>query len=148
MQETYTRRHERLKQYWQGLCGTHRFPSESRVDPAVIAEIWDYCFLVTVKQDGRASGYHYSYLGKSLLEVYGYDPSESGVVETLVDPHSTRLIPKLDEVCRTGVPVTDVGQFINNAHVEIRYRYCLLPLSGENPDEVAFILGTMDWKGY
>ena len=148
MQEIYTRRHEKLKQYWQELCGAHPFPAESRVDPAALADIWDYCFLVTVKQDGRAPDYRYSYLGKSLLEVYGYDPSESGVAETLVDPHNARLIPKLEEAYKTGAPVTDMGQFLNNAHVEIRYRCCLLPLSGENPDEVAFILGTMDWKGY
>lgn len=149
MQEAaYTRRHERLTRYWQNLKGAERFPAESKIDPAAIADMWDYCFLITVKHDGRSEGYRYSYLGAALLEAYGYDQSETGVFETLVDPHSRTFIPKLDEVCRTGEAISADGRFTNADNIEIRYRCCLLPLFGEKPDEIAFILGTMDWKGY
>lgn len=137
---------DKLSAYWQQLRGTRTMPTESEIEATELESVWDNCFLIRV--DIGKSNYLYSYLGHTLLEALGYDAEEDEVLEKLVDPHSTQIIAMCDEVIRTGKPVVREDRFINRRNVEIRYRGGLVPLAGKFPDEISYILGTMDWKGY
>lgn len=137
---------ERLHQYWEQLRGSRPMPAEKEIEATELANVWDNCFLIKVNPG--ASNYLYSYLGHTLLEALGFDAEEDEVLEKLVDPHSTQIIALCDEVIRTDRPVIREDHFINRRNVEIRYRCCVVPLSGQFDGETAYILGTMDWKGY
>ena len=137
--------HEQLESYWQSLLAGRAFPLESEIDPAALGGIWDFCFLVSARADGK---FAYSYLGKALVEAYGDDISGREITEKLLFPHPKSLFESFRRVAQGGKPLTDESAFVNSRGQSIKYRSCLLPLGGAKGEAAAYILGGMKWKAY
>jgi hypothetical protein len=137
--------HEQLEQYWEQLRGDRALPREDEINPDSLKEVWDSCYLVTARADGSLA---YSYLGKSLVEAYGDDVTGREVTEHLVYPHPDSLFATFKEVVATGKPATDESEFTNSKGNAVKYRSCVLPLTGHHRDGVGFLLGGMKWKAY
>lgn len=135
--------HERVRQYWQSLKDNRLFPAESEVEPAVIADVWDYCFVVNLTNGPVKNGFHYDYMGPALVGAYGVDMAGIELCDPTTKPHIASMLRHFEEVRESGEPATDESEFINASGTCIKYRCCLLPL-GRN--RVEYILGCMRWK--
>ena len=135
---------ERLKDYWQGLCRGRSMPLEADIAMEELKEIWDYCFLITVRGDHFA----YSYLGESLIDAFGDDVTGREITETLLYPHPQSLLGTFRNVVESGAPAEDESEFKNSLGATVKYRSCVLPLAAENVEGVAFLLGGMKWKAF
>lgn len=135
---------ELLTDYWEGLRKGRTMPAEGDIAIESLADIWDNCFLVTVK-DGAFS---YSYLGENLVEAYGDDLTGKEITETLLYPHPQSLMKTFSAVSKSGAPATDDSEFVNSRGTTVKYRSCVLPLSGAEAGKVAFLLGGMKWKAF
>ena len=141
------RSHEILKAYWDKLRGDLPFPRESQIEPDVLDDIWESCFLISNDDVTRRIGYRYSYLGSDLIGAFGDDVTDHDVALKLL---STARVPnarKFDEVIEKKHAVIDESTFANLNGIYIRYRACLLPL-GTPGGELTHILGCMRWRAY
>lgn len=141
------RSHEMLKAYWNDLRGDLPFPKENDLDPDVIADIWESCFLISNDDVTRRIGYRYSFLGSDLIGAFGDDVTNRDVALKLL---STARVPnarKFDEVIEKKHAVMDEAEFVNLMGMNVRYRACLLPLGLPN-GELTHIIGCMRWKAY
>ncbi len=141
------RYHSRLQKYWEELRGDKHFPKESDINPDELQDIWDSCFLISIDDVTRRLGYRYSYMGHELMEAYGNGDGGTGVSSTLISTDNTPMVHKFNEAVNGKKPVTDEAEFVNQRHVNIRYRTCILPL-GTAEGEVTHLLGCMRWKMY
>lgn len=137
------RMHERVRGYWQSVKEQRRFPQESEIEPAVIADAWDYCFLVDMSKGAVKDGFRYDYMGKELINAYGMDMTSLNQCDASTAPHIASILRHFDQVAESGEPAMDEAEFENIRHVRIKYRCCLLPLGR---DRVEYILGCMRWK--
>lgn len=137
------RMHERVRQYWESLKDNRRFPFESEINPAAIADVWDHCFLVDMRGGPVHRGFTYPYMGSALVEAYGTDMTSIEHCDATTVPHVAMMLRQFDEVVESGEPATHEAEFENVNRVCIKYRCCLLPLGG---DHVEYILGCMRWK--
>jgi len=147
MSSAESRYHQRLQKYWDKLRGKRPFPSESELNPDDISDIWPSCFLISLDDVTRRLGYRYSYLGEDLIEAYGDDIKNPGIVLKLLSTTDTPMVKKFNDVVTLQKPVIDESEFINLKHLKIRYRTCMLPL-GTSDGTVTHIIGCMRWKMY
>lgn len=137
--------HEQLEQYWHTLKGESAMPRESDIQPEKMQEIWNDCFLVSVRPNGT---FAYNYLGDALIEAYGDSMVGREITEALVYPHPASLVETFRKVVAHQLPVTDESEFTNSRGALIKYRSCVVPLAGAQGDGVRFLLGGMKWKAY
>lgn len=134
----------RLMAYWEKLRKDRPMPVEDDINPDDLEGLWDYCFLIHVK-DLEKQDYNYTYLGLALQEAYeGNVASDGG--DSLASLNASKLAGSFGKVIELGLPVLDEGQFINLHNDKVLYRQCLLPL-GEN-GQVDAIFGGMRFKIY
>jgi hypothetical protein len=132
----------RLIAYWERVRGERLMPSESDIDPDDLHDLWDYCFLVQVR-DLIKEDYNYTYLGSAIVDAYraGLSMSDPG---RLVAPSANKLTISYQQVINTRAPVIEEGEFNNLRGDRVKYRQCMLPLSyGEAVDA---IFGGMRFK--
>ena len=135
---------EQLNAYWDKLRARHAMPRETDIAIDDLKDIWQNCFLVSVK-DGAFS---YSYLGDRLVEAYGDDLTGREIAETLLYPHPASLVKTFAAVVASGSPKIDESEFVNSRGTTVKYRSCVLPLAGVDGKSVAFLLGGMNWKAF
>lgn len=141
----HLRINERLTDYWRDLCRGRPMPLESDVVMEDLKDLWDYCFLLSVK----ANGFAYDYLGPSLVLAYGDDLTGKEITETLLYPHPPSLINTFKNVVLNAAPARDENEFTNSLGEKVKYRSCVLPLaSAGDTKKVAFLLGGMKWKAF
>jgi hypothetical protein len=139
---------DRLLAYWGRLTGESGIPNEEEIDITEIADVWSHCFLVKVDDKTSSGGYKYTYLGESLIEMYGWD-SDGGksIYENLIDPEADPFVDKVDQVVQSGKSLSSEEEFTNANGQLIKYRSCLLPL-GASRGEVGYVLGGIRWKAF
>ena len=135
---------ERLNAYWDSLRGSRTMPNERDISIEDLKDLWQYCFLISVKE-GKFS---YSYLGEQLVEAYGDDFTGKEIAETLLYPHPESLVKTFTEVAKSAAPQIDESEFTNSRGATVKYRSCVLPLAGNDEGSVAFLLGGMKWKAF
>ncbi len=132
----------RLIAYWEKLRKDNLMPTEDDIDPDDLQDLWDYCFLIHVK-DLDKPDYNYTYLGEAIKKAYqGELEGEGG--DQVASPNAKELAVSYEKVIRTSAPLLDEGEFINLHNDLVKYRQCLLPL-GEN-GKVDAIFGGMRFK--
>lgn len=134
---------EALLQYWQTLRGTRILPLEPEISAEALKDIWDSCFLVSIRPDGS---FAYDYLGRDLIAAYGDDLTGREITEKLVYPHPPSLFAAFQRVARSGEPAMDENAFTNSTGSLVKYRSCVLPFGAKDRADVAFLLGGMKWK--
>ncbi|MCE2926075.1 MAG: PAS domain-containing protein [Rickettsiales bacterium] len=134
----------RLMAYWEKLRAGRDMPREQDVDPDAISDLWDYCFLLNVKDMGK-EGYQYTYLGPEIKKAYQGGLAE-GDTNGLVSPNADRMADCYMEIIHSKAPVVDEGEFRNIRGDMVKYRQCLLPLGEEG--DVKAVFGGMRYKIY
>ena len=122
----------RLLGYWEKKRGMRRMASEADIDPADIADLWEYCFIARAR-DTDKRGHNFSYLGKAIADVYreGLDTRD------VAFPNMDELANGYKQVISKGEPLVTEGE-ITNPHGDVfKYRQVLLPLGeGSRVDAV------------
>jgi hypothetical protein len=133
----------RLIQYWEQIRGAKKLPSENDVDPDAIADIWDSCFLLQVRDMSRTDG-NFTYLGKHILDAFRGGLSGDSCGE-LVSPNIMNLGQNFNDLLDNQRPQLQEGKFRNIKGDLVRYRQALVPL-GYQQDRVDAIFGCMSLK--
>jgi hypothetical protein len=132
----------RLVAYWERIRAGRAMPGENDVDPEDLADLWDYCFLVQVR-DLKKADYNYTYLGSAIVEAYRSGLSAE-TPDSVVSLNANRLASNYTRVIEERRPVIDEGEFLNARNDTVKYRQCLLPLG--HGEVVESILGGMRFK--
>jgi len=133
----------RLLTYWDDLRGDRPMPRENEIDPEVIADLWDNCFLIQVR-DIVKSDYNYTYLGSAIRDAYTGGFAGEREPTPLVSPNASKLEMHYAKVIATCKPVLEEGEFPNLSGDIVKFRQCMLPLGSGN--EVESIFGGMRFK--
>jgi hypothetical protein len=130
----------RLLDYWRRVSEQRRWPSPGDFYPAVIPDLWRYCFLIDLKGADDKGERVFSYVGDYHREMYDLDLT--GVALAKVDENTliSRAASYIDDVLAKAVPVTYGGQFVDRRGYGILYRSILLPLSTDN-QTISAVLG-------
>ncbi len=139
--------HDELLKYWNKLRGDRPFPHESEIEADEIADMWDYCFLISLDDVVRRIGYRYSYMGTELVKAFGDDANNPDMALRLLSNTKVPSLEKINEVLDKKHSVIDEGEFINSHHMNVRYRTCIVPLGYED-GQVSHLFGVMRWKAY
>lgn len=118
-------------------------PSESEVVLGDLGDIWPSCFLVSVEENA----FSYDFLGAAIVIAYGDSIGGKEITEKLLYPHPPSLVNTFKQVVLNGSPAMDDSEFINARGVKVKYRSCVLPLSGASGN-ISFLLGGMKWKAF
>lgn len=145
--DLHHRSHDELLSYWNELRGDREFPHEREIEPDEIADIWDYCFLISLDDVVRRIGYRYSYMGTELVKAFGDDVNNPDMALRLLSSTKVPSLEKINEVLDKKHSVIDEGEFINAHHMNVRYRTCIVPLGYED-GQVSHLFGVMRWKAY
>jgi hypothetical protein len=132
----------RLIAYWEKLRKDNKMPAEADIDPDYLQDLWDYCFLIHVR-DLSKPDYNYTYLGSAIQKAYQGD-LEGDENSDIASPNASKLVTSYNKVIESCAPLVDEGEFRNLHNDVVKYRQCLLPL-GEG-DTVDAIFGGMRFK--
>lgn len=132
----------RLMAYWEKMRRGNPMPTEADIDPDDLQDLWDYCFLIHVK-DLDKPDYNYTYLGKAIHDAYqGALSGDEGA--DIASPNASKLAHSYNKLIETRSPLLEEGEFTNMHNDLVKYRQCLLPL-GEG-QRVDAIFGGMRFK--
>ncbi len=145
--DLHHRCHDELLAYWNKIRNKSELPHESDIEPEEIADIWDYCFLISLDDVVKRIGYRYSYMGSALVGAFGDDVNNPDMALRLLSSTKVPNLKKIEEVLDKKHPVIDEGEFTNAHHMNVRYRTCIVPLGYEN-GQVSHLFGVMRWKAY
>lgn len=126
----------RLLDYWRDLAGDRDMPAPKDVDGADIADMWEYCFVITVDDDEPT----FTCVGDWHREFDGVDVSCAPVGTVEVDTLIGRATSYLDEVLTRRIPASYGGDFVDLHGRCVLYRSILLPLSSDG-SKVEAVLG-------
>lgn len=138
------RRNLRLLRYWEELRGERLFPCETAIDPNDIADMWENCFLLQVRDIEQVEDYNFTYLGGGIIEAYadGLLNKDKG---RLLSPNARKLSHHFEDVIRSKKPYMEDDAFTSARGNHIVYRQCILPL-GPTDDKVEALFGGMFFK--
>ncbi|MAR55671.1 MAG: hypothetical protein CMM93_00665 [Rickettsiales bacterium] len=133
----------RLLQYWNRLRGDRPYPSENDIDPDALVGLWDYCFLVQLRDIHMVADYNYTYFGNELI--HGY---EHGVLDSangmMACPDANALHQKFVSVIETRAPMMEQDEYENAAGNKVQFRQSLMPLGDETG--IYSIIGAVNWR--
>jgi hypothetical protein len=132
----------RLMAYWEKARKNKPMPSEADIDPDDLQDLWDYCFLIHVK-DLSKPDYNYTYLGSAIQRAYQgelIDDESNGIASM----NAGKLAVSYSKIIETRTPLLEEGEFVNMHNDVVKYRQCLLPLG--DGEQVDAIFGGMRFK--
>jgi hypothetical protein len=130
----------RLLDYWRRVSEDRRWPSPGDFYPAVIPDLWRYCFLVDLTGAAGGGKRVLSYVGDYHREMYDMEFTGTALADVDQNTLISRAASYVDDVLGRAVPVTYGGQFIDRRGYGVLYRSILLPLSTDN-ETICAILG-------
>lgn len=101
-------------------------PREEDIDPADIADLWEYCFLVHTNDVGK-QGYNFTFLGKAIEDIYRHGLAADDDREPLF-PSIDELAGQYHDVVIKSRPLITEGELTNPHGDRFKYRQVLLPL--------------------
>lgn len=116
----------RLLSYWEKKRAGRKMPSETDIDPADIADLWENCFMAHTKDIGKA-GYNFTYLGKAIEDLY-HEGLSADDAEAHAAPELSVIAKGYQQVISSGEPLVNEGE-ITTPHGDVfKFRQALLPL--------------------
>lgn len=134
----------RLLRYWEQIRGARAMPQENDIDPEVLGEDWNYCFLLQSRDIANIQDYNFTYLGSKILQAY-CDEAIDAHNDCMVGPNAFRLSAHFSKLLEIKAPLIDEGEFETIHGHRVLYRQILLPL-GSSADVVEAIFGGMSYK--
>ena len=119
----------RLLSQWREWCGDGQYPSFSSVNPAQIAEIWDYCFVLDFVEfeDNpvvRTVGDRLqAYLPSPVRNCQLSDVPANSLIEQAASYYQ--------EILDRGVPISRGGEFVKYDGMKVLYRSIIMPMSDD-----------------
>jgi hypothetical protein len=120
----------RLRKYWDMLRKAQDWPEIQKLNPAVIEDIWQQCFMVSIDA-GAATTYKYEHVGNVITDIYGRDLTGLRVGDKNNELPGAVMISKLPGVIKERAPIDDDGFFINSSSRQVKYRACFLPFGND-----------------
>lgn len=133
----------RLLTHWRDWCGDAQYPSFAQVNPAGMAEIWDYSFVLdVVGQEGnpivRTVGSEFqTFLPQPVRNCALSDVPASSLIE-----HAAAYY---QEILDRGVPISRGGEFVKYDGMKVLYRSIILPMSDDGTT-VSGLLGAANCR--
>lgn len=135
---------QRIYDYWDQLRGDHPMPREEDIDPDVLGEDWQHCFLLQTRDIDHIEQFNFTYLGEGILNAYKHAGIETDNLY-LIGPNAFYLAPLFMDVVHTREPRIEENHFTSSNGSQVHYRQCLLPL-GNKSKQVEAIFGAVLFK--
>ena len=119
----------RLLTHWWDWCGDADYPYFAKVDPARMAEIWDFSFALDIvgREDNpvvRTVGSEFQkYLPPAVRDCALSDVPAGSLIEHAASYYH--------EIIDRGVPSSRGGEFIKYDGMKVLYRSIILPMSDD-----------------
>lgn len=136
-----------LTEYWHRIKGTHILPSERDIEADALSEIWDFCFIIQVRDTGKGieTSHNYSYLGEHLEPIVVSPPGGGeGFLMTLP---AEKLVEYYTEMCLTSMPITEEVDVFEKHGMRMKYRQFVAPL-GTPEGKIQGFFGGLRYKEY
>jgi hypothetical protein len=134
----------RLTKYWAKLSDGRMFPAEIEINPSVISDMWDYCFIVKADNSCKKEDYQYRYLGQKITDAYKSELRGINI-QTLVSTDPGNTDQEYEKVLAWKRPVINNSESTIGMNRVIRFRQVLLPL-GDDGINITSILGCMSYR--
>ena len=133
----------RLLSHWREWCGDAQYPSFSQVDPARMAEIWDFSFVLDIvgHEDNPIVRTVGSELQNYLPETVRNCPLSDVPAASLIE-HAAGYY---HEILDRGVPISRGGEFTKYDGMKVLYRSIILPMSDDGTS-VSGLLGAANCR--
>jgi hypothetical protein len=137
---------DRLTTQWNLLKEGEEIPDFSKLNKAALADIWPHCLVIKTHpkvEDAQAS-YQYSEIGSMAETLFKENPVGQYFSPNVKVSQIARLVRRISELSATSTPLTDEGQFINDANRVVKFRTCLLPFS--TASRLSHIVIGVSWR--
>lgn len=134
---------ERLTKYWSRIKKDEVMPDFRKNNPAVIEDLWEQCFVLSVVPP-NCSSYKYEYLGEKIKKIYTDDLI--GLTFDLKGrqfPNSV-LVPRLrtiNSLLELKSPQEDTGKMPISSGKIIKYRTITLPFGNKKAGITHIVVG-------
>lgn len=133
----------RLLSYWRDLCGNRHYPSFADVDPAAVADMWSWAFVIEVV--GHESDPVLRHVGGSLAGL-AHQPLVGLRLSAIPsDTLVSHAVSYVRAVIAKGVPISRGGEYMRDGDVRVLYRSILLPMSDDGTT-ISGVLGAANCR--
>ncbi len=131
-----------LLSYWNSISEENKIPNISQVSVGQMHDLWDYTFVLNVENKSEPVFTHF---GSELAEIFGSDFNNQTLEEARSHPVISDFYVFMDEVWVMQTPVSHCAETKNHDE-RLVYRNLLAPLSGDNENEISYMIGTTNFK--
>jgi hypothetical protein len=133
----------RLLSYWRDLCGDRLYPSFAAVDPAAIADMWKWAFVIEVV--GHETDPVLRHVGDALAE-FVHQPLVGLKLSAIPrDTLVSHAVSYVQAVIAKGVPISRGGEYVRDGSIRVLYRSILLPMSDDG-STISGLLGAANCR--
>lgn len=139
---------ERLISQWKLLKDPDHCPDFSKLNRAVIADIWPNCLIIKAqpKADGSEPQYQYTEIGSKAESIFPENPVGKYFTANARVMPAARLMRRMAELTVQSEPLIDDGQFVNEKNKVVKFRSCLVPF-GVNGTITHVLIG-LSWREF
>lgn len=144
----------RLQKYWSHLrkkASQGGLPNISAFDNRIISDIQPLCLELKVIASASSNiRYQYMWVGKKIIEIFGYDPTMRALSEDFASIPGGAIIEQIDKAIRSGKleePIEVEGD-IDTPNGVIKYRSCALPFANSIGGGVTDVIVGTSWKTF
>jgi len=138
----------RLTDYWNRLRKDSPVPKWESFNAPAMEDIWKQCCKWSVDPAQNDNFiYTYQYVGESVKEALGADPTGKVFTGQFQHLPGARLVKRMDECVKTQTLIFDEGQFPNEKHKIVKYRSCMLPF-GIKEGKITHVVLGLSWRAF
>jgi hypothetical protein len=139
---------ERLLSYWNVLRKDEPMPDFSHFNSSAIDDLWQQCILFTVSPalDNKTAALNFYQIGDKLGNIYGANMIGRSFTAGQQHFQGASIVRRMQDILENPVPITDMGQFINEKSKVVKFRSCLLPF-GRN-GKVTHVITGLSWREF
>ena len=135
----------RLLSYWKDIKEDHSIPDISQINLGEMGSLWDYCFVLDVKNSAKPEFQHF---GSELIQVFEQDYTNAILDDKTMHPVLADLNLFIEEVWLMEAPVSHCGEYSASEAEKVRYRSLLAPLSEGEDNQIHSLIGTTSFRKY
>lgn len=138
---------DRLTKYWDLLRKEDAMPPFAKFNTGAIDDVWGQCVLFAVNP-GTTDHKNFTFyrMGDKVKSLYKEDLTGNTLSSKQRMFKGAAIIKRMDEVVKNGIPISDMGQFVNPDNKIVKFRSCLLPFGNDN--EVTHVVAGLSWREF
>ncbi|CAK8162694.1 hypothetical protein CAXC1_220016 [Candidatus Xenohaliotis californiensis] len=134
-----------LYHYWKQLHSKQKPPSMEQIISDDILEIWQHCFIMSIKMASNKLIYKYTHLGDEIVSAYKKELDPEHDSPPLVSSDPEILSGAFDEVMYYQNPIIEDKKILYSNSGIVKYDQCFLPLHSKDKNTYN-IIGGMQYK--